>query len=297
MSQPWWRGGVIYQIYPRSYADANHDGVGDLKGITDKLDYVASLNVDAIWLSPFFKSPMKDFGYDVSDYRAVDPTFGDLEDFKIMLEKAHSLGIKIIIDQVISHTSDEHDWFAQSRASADNPKSDWYVWADAKPDGTPPNNWMSIFGGPAWEWDGQRKQYFMHNFLRSQPDLNLHNPDVQDAVLGEMRFWLELGVDGFRLDTANFYMHDQQLRDNPARDMSQFDAGVGGTADNPYFFQQHVYDKDHPDNLAFMTRIRDLMDEFGVTTTVGEVGSDKPIPWQFTPKPVAACIWLTASTF
>ena len=219
---------------------------------------------------------MKDFGYDVSDYRDVDPTFGTLDDFKEMLAKAHDLGIKIIIDQVISHTSDEHAWFAQSRADATNPKADWYVWADAKPDGTPPNNWMSIFGGPAWEWDGQRKQYFMHNFLRSQPDLNLHNPEVRAAVLGEMRFWLELGVDGFRLDTANFYMHDPQLRDNPARDMSNFDAGVGGTADNPYFFQQHVYDKDHPNNLAFMTEIRDLMDEFGVTTTVGEVGSDNP---------------------
>ena len=273
---PWWRGGVIYQIYPRSYADANRDGVGDLRGITEKLDYVASLNVDAIWLSPFFKSPMKDFGYDVSDYRDVDPTFGTLDDFKALLEKAHRLGIKIIIDQVISHTSNEHAWFQESRQSASNPKADWYIWQDAKPDGTPPNNWMSIFGGTAWEWDSQRKQYFMHNFLREQPDLNLHNPEVQDAVLGEMRFWLELGVDGFRLDTANFYMHDPEFRDNPPRDMSNFDAGVGGTADNPYFFQQHVYDKDHPDNFAFLARIRALLDEFGITTTVGEVGSDDP---------------------
>lgn len=273
---PWWRGGVIYQIYPRSYADANHDGVGDLKGITEKLDYVASLNVDAIWLSPFFKSPMKDFGYDVSDYRAVDPIFGDVDDFKVMLDKAHGLGIKIIIDQVISHTSDEHAWFGDSRQGAGNAKADWYIWQDAKPDGTPPNNWMSIFGGSAWEWDGQRKQYFMHNFLRTQPDLNLHNPEVQDAVLSEMRFWLDLGVDGFRLDTANFYMHDPEFRDNPARDMTTFDAGVGGPADNPYFFQQHVYDKDHPDNIAFLGRIRALMDEYGVTTTVGEVGSDNP---------------------
>ena len=273
---PWWRGGVIYQIYPRSYFDANADGVGDLRGITEKLDYVASLNVDAIWLSPFFKSPMKDFGYDVSDYRDVDPSFGTLDDFKALLEKAHALDIKIIIDQVISHTSNEHAWFKESRSDATNPKADWYIWHDAKPDGTPPNNWMSIFGGTAWEWDSQRKQYFMHNFLREQPDLNLHNPEVQDAVLGEMRFWLELGVDGFRLDTANFYMHDLELRDNPPRDMSTFDGSAGGTADNPYFFQQHVYDKDHPDNIAFLARIRALMDEFGVTTTVGEVGSDDP---------------------
>ncbi len=273
---PWWRGGVIYQIYPRSYFDANADGVGDLRGITEKLDYVASLNVDAIWLSPFFKSPMKDFGYDVSDYRDVDPSFGTLDDFKALLEKAHALGIKIIIDQVISHTSNEHAWFKESRSDATNPKADWYIWHDAKPDGTPPTNWMSIFGGTAWEWDSQRKQYFMHNFLREQPDLNLHNPEVQDAVLGEMRFWLELGVDGFRLDTANFYMHDLELRDNPPRDMSTFDGSAGGTADNPYFFQQHVYDKDHPDNIAFLGRIRELMDEFGVTTTVGEVGSDDP---------------------
>lgn len=273
---PWWRGGVVYQIYPRSYFDANGDGVGDLRGITEKLDYVASLNVDAIWLSPFFKSPMKDFGYDVSDYRDVDPSFGTLDDFKALLEKAHRLGIKIIIDQVISHTSNEHAWFKESRSNATNPKADWYIWHDAQPDGTPPNNWMSIFGGTAWEWDSQRKQYFMHNFLREQPDLNLHNPEVQDAVLGEMRFWLELGVDGFRLDTANFYMHDPQFRDNPPRDMSTFDGSAGGTADNPYFFQQHVYDKDHPDNIAFLGRIRALMDEFGVTTTVGEVGSDDP---------------------
>lgn len=273
---PWWRGGVVYQIYPRSYFDANADGVGDLRGITEKLDYVASLNVDAIWLSPFFKSPMKDFGYDVSDYRDVDPTFGTLDDFKALLDKAHRLGIKIIIDQVISHTSNEHAWFQESRSDHTNAKADWYIWRDAKPDGTPPNNWMSIFGGTAWEWDSQRKQYFMHNFLREQPDLNLHNPEVQDAVLGEMRFWLELGVDGFRLDTANFYMHDPEFRDNPARDMSTFDGSAGGTADNPYFFQQHVYDKDHPDNIAFLGRIRALMDEFGVTTTVGEVGSDDP---------------------
>ena len=273
---PWWRGGVVYQIYPRSYLDTSGNGVGDLRGITEKLDYVASLNVDAIWLSPFFKSPMKDFGYDVSDYRDVDPSFGTVEDFKALLDKAHRLGIKIIIDQVISHTSSEHAWFQTSRQDASNAKADWYIWRDAKPDGTPPNNWMSIFGGTAWEWDSQRKQYFMHNFLREQPDLNLHNPEVQDAVLGEMRFWLELGVDGFRLDTANFYMHDPEFRDNPARDMSTFDGSAGGTADNPYFFQQHLYDKDHPDNLAFLGRIRHLMDEFGVTTTVGEVGSDDP---------------------
>jgi alpha-glucosidase len=213
----WWRGGVIYQIYPRSYADSNGDGIGDLDGITAKLDYVADLGADGIWLSPFFKSPMKDFGYDVSDYCDVDPMFGTIADFKKLVDRAHALGLKVMIDQVLSHSSDQHPWFVESRSSLDNPKADWYIWADAKSDGTPPNNWLSIFGGSAWQWDTRRCQYYMHNFLTSQPDLNFHNPEVQDALLATVKFWLELGVDGYRLDTANFYFHDAQLRDNPAR--------------------------------------------------------------------------------
>ncbi|RZJ37998.1 MAG: alpha-glucosidase, partial [Brevundimonas sp.] len=212
---PWWKGAVVYQIYPRSFADSNNDGVGDLAGITAHLDHVASLGVDAVWLSPFFTSPMKDFGYDVSDYCDVDPIFGDLADFDRLVEKAHALGLKVIIDQVWSHTSDEHPWFVESRGSKTNPKADWFVWADPKVDGSPPSNWQSVFGGPAWTWDARRRQYYMHNFLAEQPQLNGHNPDVQDALLAAGRFWLDRGVDGFRLDAINFSMHEPSLRDNP----------------------------------------------------------------------------------
>jgi len=212
----WWRGAVIYQVYPRSYQDSNNDGIGDIAGITTRLPYIADLGADAVWISPFFKSPMKDFGYDVSDYKDIDPIFGDLADFDKMIATAHELGLKIMIDLVLSHTADVHEWFVESRSSKDNPRNDWYVWADAKPDGTAPNNWLSIFGGPAWTWDTTRCQYYMHNFLTSQPDLNFHNPDVQNALLDVARFWLDRGVDGFRLDTINFYFCDQQLRDNPA---------------------------------------------------------------------------------
>ena len=182
--RPWWRGATIYQVYPRSFADSNGDGIGDLPGITNKLDYVASLGVDAIWISPFFSSPMKDFGYDVADYCGVDPIFGTLADCDALIAKAHDLKLKVLIDQVYSHTSDLHEWFAQSRVSRDNPKADWYVWVNAKPDGSPPNNWQSVFGGPAWTWGARRGQYYMHNFLTSQPQLNVHNVAVQDALLG-----------------------------------------------------------------------------------------------------------------
>src|SRR4051812_43891870 len=201
LGDDWWRGALIYQIYPRSFQDTNGDGVGDLAGITRRLAYVAGLGVDAIWLSPFFTSPMKDFGYDVTDYKGVDPLFGSLADFDAMIAEAHRLGLRVIIDQVLSHTSDQHPWFGESRASPNNPKADWYVWADAKPDGTPPNNWLSIFGGSAWQWDTRRCQYYFHNFLVEQPDLNFHSMDVQEALLDACRFWLERGVDGFRLDT------------------------------------------------------------------------------------------------
>ena len=270
----WWRGAVIYQIYPRSFQDHNGDGIGDLVGITERLGYVADLGVDAIWLSPFFTSPMRDFGYDVSNYRDVDPTFGTLGDFDRLLEKAHALGIRVIIDQVISHSSDRHPWFAESRLSRTNERADWYVWADAKPDGTPPNNWLSIFGGSAWAWDSRRMQYYLHNFLASQPDLNFHNPAVQDALLSEMRFWLERGVDGFRLDTVNFYFHSQGLENNPVVRPEDFNASTA-PAVNPYNFQEHLYDKSRPENLEFLKRLRALMDEYPGTTTVGEIGDSQ----------------------
>jgi alpha-glucosidase len=269
----WWRGGVIYQIYPRSYQDSNGDGIGDLPGITARLDHIAALGADGIWLSPFFKSPMKDFGYDVSDYCDVDPMFGTLDDFKALVARAHELGLKVMIDQVLSHTSDQHPWFVESRASRDNPKADWYVWADPKPDGTPPNNWLSVFGGSAWQWESRRRQYYLHNFLASQPDLNLHHPAVQDQLLDDVRFWLDRGVDGFRFDAANFYFHDRQLRDNPPwGDRPRTDHSTPDS--NPYAWQQHRYDKTQPENLDFLRRLRGLLDAYGATTSIGEIGDD-----------------------
>ncbi|MFO7647281.1 alpha-glucosidase [Halomonas campaniensis] len=268
----WWRGAVIYQIYPRSFMDANGDGIGDLEGVIERLDYIASLNVDAIWLSPFFTSPMKDFGYDISDYRGVDPMFGSLEDFDRLVEAAHARGLRVTIDQVLSHTSDQHPWFAESRASRDNPRADWYVWADPRPDGAPPTNWQSIFGGSAWQWDTRRCQYYLHNFLVEQPDLNFRNPEVVEAILGEVRFWLERGVDGFRLDAVNFCTHGE-IRDNPPRE-ELVEGFIGVRPDNPYGFQQHLHDKTQPENLAFLERLRALLDEYPGTTSVGEVGDD-----------------------
>jgi alpha-glucosidase len=268
----WWKSAVIYQIYPRSFQDSSGSGVGDLKGITQRLDHVAALGVDAIWLSPFFTSPMKDMGYDVSDYTDVDPTFGTLEDFDALVARAHDLGLKVIIDQVLSHTSDLHPWFVESRTSKTNPKSDWYVWADPNPDGTPPNNWPSVFGGPAWEWEPRRRQYYLHNFLIEQPDLNFHNPDVQDALLAAMRFWLDRGVDGFRLDTVNFYVHDKDLRSNPPAEMPD------GLPVNTYEMQEHMFSKNQPENIAFLKRMRALTDEYPDRAMVGEVGeSHRPI--------------------
>uniref|UniRef100_UPI003F6A0C83 alpha-amylase family glycosyl hydrolase n=1 Tax=Marivivens donghaensis TaxID=1699413 RepID=UPI003F6A0C83 len=266
----WWRGAVIYQIYPRSYQDSNGDGIGDLLGIVQRLPYIASLGVDAIWISPFFTSPMKDFGYDVSDYCDVDPMFGSLADFDAVIETAHSLGIRVMIDLVLSHTSDVHPWFVESRQSRDNDKADWYVWSDPKPDGTAPNNWLSIFGGSAWQWDARREQYYLHNFLVSQPDLNFHNPKVQEALLDVGRFWLNRGVDGFRLDTINFYMHDEHLRDNPPLPKEMRNATIAPSV-NPYNHQEHLYDKNHPKNLDFLRKLRAVMEPFGAAA-VGEVG-------------------------
>ncbi|MDW9667391.1 alpha-glucosidase [Sinorhizobium meliloti] len=268
----WWRGAVIYQVYPRSFQDTDGDGMGDLRGVTRRLPHIASLGVDAIWLSPFFTSPQADMGYDVSDYCDVDPMFGTLADFDEMLAEAHRLGLKVIIDQVISHTSDRHPWFVESRSSRTNAKADWYVWADPKPDGTAPNNWLSIFGGPGWEWDGVRRQYYLHNFLSSQPDLNFHNPEVQEAVLATVRFWLDRGVDGFRLDTANFYFHDRLLRDNPPLVPDPDATSRDAPEVNPYGMQDHLYDKTQPENLDFLRRFRAVLDEYGGRATVGEVG-------------------------
>ena len=262
----WWRGAAIYQIYPRSFMDANGDGIGDLAGIASRLDYVADLGVDAIWISPFYTSPMKDFGYDVADYCGVDPIFGTLEDFDALVARAHAFGLKVLIDQVYSHTSDEHPWFVESRSSRDNPKADWYVWADAKPDGSPPSNWQSVFGGPAWTWDARRGQYYLHNFLSSQPQLNGHNPAVQDALLGVARFWLDRGVDGFRIDALNFSMHDPQLRDNPPAPASD------RPRTRPFDFQRHVHNMSHPDIPRFIERIREVADGYDAIFTVAEVG-------------------------
>lgn len=269
----WWRGGVIYQVYPRSFLDSNDDGIGDLPGVIAKLDYIASLNVDAIWLSPFFTSPMKDFGYDVSDYRGVDPIFGTLDDFRTLVAAAHERGLRIIIDQVLNHCSDLHPWFAESRTSRSNDKADWFVWADPNPDGTPPNNWLSVFGGSAWTWEGRRKQYYLHNFLASQPDLNFHCEAVQQQLLDDMEFWLQLGVDGFRLDAANFYFHDQALRNNPPN-LDIREGGIGVRVDNPYAYQRHLYDKTQPQNLDFLRRLRALLERYPGTATVAEIGCD-----------------------
>lgn len=254
--------------------DSNGDGVGDLKGVMEKIDYLADLGVDAIWLSPFCTSPMEDFGYDVTDYCDVDPIFGTLADFDALVEAAHRRGLKIVMDQVISHTASAHPWFVESRRDATNSKNDWYVWADPKPDGSPPNNWLSVFGGSAWEWNARRMQYYFHNFLKSQPDLNFHNPAVRAALLDVFRFWLGRGVDGFRLDTVNFYYHDKMLRDNPALPSDIEFATAPKT--NPYAFQDHIYDKTRPENLEFLAELRKLMDSHPDGMLVGELGVDGP---------------------
>jgi alpha-glucosidase len=264
----WWRGAAIYQIYPRSFQDSNGDGIGDLPGITSRLDYVASLGVRAIWLSPFFTSPMRDFGYDVADYCNVDPIFGTLDDFDQLIKTAHGFGLKLLIDQVYSHTSDLHPWFTESRSTQKNKKSDWYVWADAKPDGAPPNNWQSVFGGPSWTWDARRGQYYMHNFLKDQPQLNVHNPDVQDALLAAAKFWLDRGVDGFRLDAINFAMHNQALTDNPPAPPSN------KPRTRSFDFQLHINNQSQPEIPLFIERIRSLTDQYPGRFTLAEVGGE-----------------------
>lgn len=269
----WWRGAVIYQIYPRSFQDSNGDGIGDLPGIVARLDYLAELGVDGIWVSPIFKSPMADFGYDVSDFQAVDPLFGRLDDFDRLVSEAHRRGLKVIIDQLLSHSSAQHPWFRESRESRDNPKADWYVWADPRADGSPPNNWQSLFGGPAWRWEPRRRQYYLHNFLESQPDLNFHNAQVPSAMLENLKFWLDRGIDGARLDAINFCYHDRLLRDNPAKPEGER-TGRGFSPDNPYAYQYHWYNHTQPENLGFLERVRRLFDAYPGVVALGEISSE-----------------------
>jgi len=264
----WWRGAVVYQIYPRSFLDSDGDGTGDLAGIARKLDYVAGLGVDAIWVCPFFPSPMRDFGYDVADYCGVDPRFGTLGDFDALVRRAHGLGLRVMIDQVWSHSSDAHPWFQASRSGRDGAHADWYVWADPRPDGSPPNNWLSVFGGPAWHWEPRRRQYYLHHFLASQPQLDLRNPRVVDALFAAGRFWLDRGVDGFRLDAVDFMFHDPALRDNPPRELA------GAAPMRPFGMQRHLHDMLHPDLMDFFVQVRGLMARYPGTATLAEVSSE-----------------------
>ena len=264
----WWRGAIIYEIYPASFRDANGDGWGDLPGIVEKLDYVASLGVDAVWIAPFFRSPMEDFGYDVAGPCEVDPLFGTLADFDRLVARAHALGLRVIIDQVWGHTSTSHAWFEASRRSRANDRANWYVWADPRPDGTPPNNWLSVFGGPAWSWEPRRRQYYLHHFLAAQPTLNLRNQAVIDALLDNARFWLARGVDGFRLDAVDFLLHDPRLRDNPPRPP----AG-GQTPAKLFGLQHHCHDMLQPEVTGLLRQFRALTDAHPGTALLGEVSS------------------------
>ncbi len=269
----WWETAVLYQIYPLAFADSDGDGVGDLRGIIRHLDYLkslehddASLGIDAIWLSPIQRSPMQDNGYDVSDYLDIDPIFGKLADFDQLIQAAHDRHIKVIMDLVINHTSSQHAWFVESSSSRDNPKSDWYIWSDPGYTGAEPNNWLSYFGGSAWTFCEQRQQYYYHVFNTNQPDLNWRNPEVRSAIHNVVRFWLDRGVDGFRLDASSVYSKDQYLRDNPMK--------LGASHANPYNNQHHLYDKDLPDNHVIMRDIRQIIDEYGDRVLVGETFID-----------------------
>lgn len=266
-SHDWWRGASIYQIYLRSFFDSNRDGIGDLPGVDAKLSYISSLGVDAMWLCPFYPSPKKDFGYDVSDFTGVDSCFGSMQDFDRLVRRAHALNLRVLIDQVWSHTSDAHPWFLQSRASRDNGYADWYVWADPSPDGTPPNNWLSVFGGPAWTWEPRRRQYYLHHFLSAQPSLNVHNPEVVEELLTVGRFWLDRGVDGFRLDAIDFLAHDPSLSNNPPNE-----PWGGITPVKLFALQDHVYDMLHPARMQVLKQIRQLLDDYDAVA-LGEVSS------------------------
>ena len=255
----WWQDDVIYQIYPRSFQDSDGDGIGDLAGIARRLPYLESLGVGAVWLSPFYPSPMADFGYDVSDYTNVDPRFGTLEDLDALLRDLHAHGLKLVIDYVPNHSSEEHPWFRKSRSSRDNPKRNWYIWRDARPGGGPPNNWLSIFGGPAWEWDEATEQYYLHSFLKEQPDLNWRNPEVRKAMLDVLRFWLDRGVDGFRLDAAHLILKDPDLRDNPPNPATET---VNYKSMGEFDTQLHLYDRGHPDVHAAFRDMRKVLDQY-----------------------------------
>jgi alpha-glucosidase len=268
----WWQTGVIYQIYPRSFQDTTGNGIGDLAGIIQRLDYFSTtLGVDAVWLSPFYPSPMADFGYDVADYRGVNPLFGDLETLDHLVDQLHSRGLRIIIDLVPNHSSDQHPWFVQARASRDNPRREWYIWADPKPGGGPPNNWLSVFGGPAWEWEPNTGQYYLHSFLKEQPDLNWRNPELQEAMFDVVRYWLERGIDGFRIDVAHYIMKDPEFRDNPPNPQ------LGKSLHKPlgdYDSQIHLYDKGHPDVHVIYRLLRQLLDGYSADRprmSIGEV--------------------------
>lgn len=260
----WWQRGIVYQIYPRSYQDSNGDGIGDLRGITSRLDHVRWLGVDAIWISPIYPSPMADFGYDVADYTGVHPMFGTLDDFDEMLREAHARGLKVLLDFVPNHTSDQHPWFIESRSSRDNPKRDWYIWRDPAPDGGPPTNWLSNFGGSGWEFDEQTGQYYYHAFLPEQPDLNWRNPEVRKAMFDAIRFWLDRGVDGFRIDVIWHMIKDDQFRDNPPN--------PSWTPDQrPYDEFMPVYTADRPEVHEVIREMRAVFDEYDERVMIGEI--------------------------
>jgi alpha-glucosidase len=263
-SQLWWRDGVFYQIYPRSYQDSNGDGVGDIKGIIERLPYVSALGVDAIWLSPIFPSPMADFGYDISDYVGIDPLFGTKADFDALVKAAHAAGLKIILDLVPNHTSDRHPWFVESRSARDNPKRDWYLWRDPRPDGGAPNNWMSEFGGSAWQYDAKTQQYYYHAFLAQQPDLNWRNRQVRAAIYDVMRFWLRKGVDGFRVDVIWHLIKDEQFRDNPPN------PGVRPNR-QPHEGLLPIYTADQAEVQDVIAEMRGVIDEFDDRVLIGEI--------------------------
>ena len=264
----WLRGAALYQIYPLSFLDRNGDGWGDLDGVLDGIDHVASLGVDGVWISPFYPSPLKDFGYDITDHRAVDQRMGRLTTFDHIVHKAHARGLKVIVDLVCGHTSDAHPWFADSRRSRDGEFADWYVWADPRPDGTPPNNWLSVFGGAAWTWEPRRRQYYLHHFLASQPALNLHNPAVMQALCDTAAFWLERGVDGFRIDAVDFFAHDPQLRSNPAMAWNAPEPPL-----KPFALQRHLYDMMHPSVRDVLAKLRAVVDRYPGRVLLGELSS------------------------
>jgi len=264
VSPSWWAAGVLYQIYPRSFQDSGADGIGDLRGVIDRLDYLSDLGVDAIWLSPIFPSPMADFGYDVADYVGIDPIFGSMDDFDALVLTAHARGLKLILDLVPNHSSDQHPWFVESRSSRENPKRDWYLWRDPKPDGGPPTNWLSEFGGSGWEFDAVTGQYYYHAFLKQQPDLNWRNPQVREAIYDAMRFWLNKGVDGFRVDVIWHLIKDDQYRDNPPN--PDFKPGLP-----PLAALLPVYSADRPETLGIVAEMRAVLDEFEQRLLIGEI--------------------------